>query len=138
MAGGLNGAGAAAGAAQQLIARLLDQRCAWVPLPDTSIEVKVQRPAEAELADYLVPGADGKATLRVGLAQVQACVVDWRHATEAALLGPAIGGDDVVPFDAALWALVVADRHAWVQAVATAVLQQITAHYQALEDARGN
>lgn len=136
----------AAGAQAQIIARLLDQRRTWVPLPDRGIEVQVQRPAEAEMQPYLVQGDDGRTTLRAALPQVQGCVVGWRRmvdgkpasVTEADLLGAAIGSDEAVPFDAGLWAVLVADRHAWVQAVAQAVLQAINDHYQAQADARGN
>lgn len=111
-----------------LIASLRTGRRSWVALPNGA-QVRIVRPTEAEF---------GKFTGGVTVDHVCEYVDDWKGVTEATLLGDAVGADDVVPFDAALWAEWVRDRLDDVQVVATAIGAAIGEHLKARKTAAGN
>ena len=111
-------------AANTLVARLREQRMKWVDLADEDGKrVRIIRPTETELGSLFKGGQ-----LSIGLEEVKRFVVDWEGITEADLLGPAIGAADAVPFDAALWAEVVADKVRWVRQLAQDILDHAVSH----------
>lgn len=117
-------------APEQIRAQLRAARQKWVEVaPGKSVQIL--RPAEAELAQFLADGAEGGRNLSVEVVHVQRFVTDWRGITEADLLGGALASDTPAPFDAALWADVVADRTDWRNTVAQALLDAIVAHFDA-------
>lgn len=128
MAGESNGADVL----HPLIAALRSAREKWVDVAPGKA-VKIRRPTEAEFPAF-VRVVDGKRSLSVELHHVQQYVTDWRGFTEADLLGATVGVADAVPFDAALWAEVVADHLEWLKPAAQALLAAITQHVD-LEDA---
>lgn len=110
--------------AGRLITRLREQRMTWVELAALpGKRVRIIRPTETELAEFFQGSR-----LTVGLEQVKRYVVDWEGFTEADLIGAALGASDPVPFDAALWAEVVADQSAWVRQLAQDLLDHVLAH----------
>lgn len=124
--------------AASLIARLRAAREVWVSLPaaadGTHRAVKFRRPAEAEVLALITTSAGGRRQLAVQLPTVQACAVDWRGVTEADLLGDTVGSSDAVPFDAGVWAEVVADRLDWLQPCCQGLLDAISAHMARQDD----
>jgi len=127
--------------ATSLIARLRAAREVWVQLPPgphgQPRAVKFRRPAEAEVLGLITTVA-GRRSLQVELPTVQAYAVDWRGITEADLLGDTVGSSDEVPFDAAVWAEVVADKLGWLQPCAQGLLDAITAHMARQDEAAKN
>lgn len=112
-----------------LIARLEEQRRHWVDLPG-GVRVRFMRPAETEFARF-----------RLGVTVEHVCqyVDGWDGFTQAVVLGPKQGAADVkVPFAPELWAALLRDRADWVEPVAKAIVDAITAHLQAKEAASGN
>ena len=107
--------------AQSLIARLAEQRRHWAELPG-GVRVRLSRPHETEFARF-----------RLGITVEHVCeyVDGWEGVTEAVVLGPSIGSDAPVPFDAALWRELVRDRIDWVPPVAEAIAKAITDHLAA-------
>lgn len=123
--------------AERLIAAMRAQRLSWVELEaakDGRAEKRVQitRPPESAMPDFLVKTEDGGYTLKAELRHVEAYTVGWEGITEADLVGPA-GSSDPAAFAPALWSVVVADKLAWLQAVATAILEAIVKHREALD-----
>jgi hypothetical protein len=123
--------------AERLIAAMRAQRLSWVvlePAKDGRAEKRVQitRPPESAMPDFLVKTEDGGYTLKAELRHVEAYTVGWEGITEADLVGPA-GSSDPAAFAPALWSVVVADKLAWLQAVATAILEAIVKHRESLE-----
>jgi hypothetical protein len=124
--------------AAALIARLRSKRETWCEL-DPGKAVQLRRPAETEvLTGMLQRTPGGGTTLQVEKAHVCAAAVGWRGITEADLLGAGVGVDDAVPFDAGVWAEVVADRADWLQRAAAHLLDQITKHFEAQDTAAKN
>lgn len=111
-----------------LIAKMDEQRTAWVSLPDGK-RVQFRRPLETEFAQL----RDG-----VGVDHLCRYVCGWDGFTEADLLGAAVGASDAVMFDAALWARVVRDRAAYVVPVAQAIVAAVTAHIETRDAATKN
>ena len=110
--------------ASLLITRLREQRMKWVELAALpGKRVRIIRPTETELPEFFQGGR-----LTVGLDHVKRYVVDWEGFTEADLIGAALGASDPVPFDAALWAEVVADQSTWVRQLAQDLLDHVVAH----------
>jgi hypothetical protein len=123
--------------AERLISAMRAQRLSWVelePAKDGRAEKRVQitRPPESAMPDFLVKTEDGGYTLKAELRHVEAYTVGWEGITEADLVGPA-GSSDPAAFAPALWSVVVADKLAWLQAVATAILEAIVKHREALD-----
>ena len=123
--------------AERLIAAMRAQRLSWVvlePAPEGGVAKRVQitRPPESAMPDFLVKTEDGGYTLKAELRHVEAYTVGWEGITEADLVGPA-GSSDPAAFAPALWSVVVADKLAWLQAVATAILEAIVKHREALD-----
>lgn len=108
-----------------LIARVLAARERWVDL-DERRAVRVRRPSEVEM---LGMGRDIRAEK---LAQ---CVVGWRGFTLADAIGE---GDSAIEFDSELWRVLSGDRADWTNAVAVAVGEDISKHFEQREAARGN
>lgn len=125
-----------ADALHPLIAALRSNRERWVSVAPGK-DVKIRRPTEAEFPAF-VREVDGRRTLSVELAHVQRHVVDWRGFTEADLLGATVGVADALPFDALIWAEVVADHLEWLKPAANALLQAITDHVERDEAAAKN
>lgn len=116
--------------AAALIASLRSARQSWVELPGhPGAAVRILRPLEAEF---------GRFVAGVTVEHVCSHVDGWRGFTEATIQGAAIGAEDAVEFDAALWAEWVRDRVECVEAVAKAIGAAITAHLQARKAAAGN
>jgi len=118
---------------EAIIKRLREARMWWLEL-EPGKSVRCIRPAEVEVAQHLFEG--GK--LAVGIESVKRFVVDWQGFTEADLLGAAIGSTDPLPFDAALWAEVAADRKEWVAKVASAILEAAVRHHESKAEAAKN
>ena len=114
---------------QTLIARLLEQRDSWIDLGEGA-RVKVRRPAEAELASFMLARREPDTYLR--------CVVGGEGFTEATLRGPAIGASDPVPFDAEVWLTAARDRTDWITAVSAGVADALNAHLKAKGEAAKN
>jgi len=112
-----------------LMRQIREARRTWIDL-DAGVSVCIERPPEAELADF----ADGRVTID----HVCRYVVDWRGVTSATLLGDAVGSTELVPFDAALWREVVRDRVAWSSKIAGAMADAITSYIQSKGAALGN
>lgn len=110
--------------AQSLIARMREQRERWVEVASGK-RVKIRRPAEGEFARF--SGPDGKG-MSAGLEHVRDFVVGWEGITEADLLGEEVGSSEIVEFSTEVWYELVADRLAWLQPVAKALLQSIADH----------
>lgn len=119
--------------AEVLARQMRAARERWVELPAegavTGLRVKLRRPPEAEFA---------KLREGVSVEHVCACVVDWDRFTEAALLGPEVGADEPVEFDAALWAEYARDRVGVVTAVADALAAAVSEHISSRQDAAKN
>lgn len=116
-----------------LIAQILGQRDSWCVLRPAAdgkpaLRVKLRRPPEAELGRF------GKSTERPFQDRLLASVVDaaqgWEGFTEEDLLGESIGGSDPVPFDRELWAVVIADRTAWMSACMVHLADEIGQHLE--------
>lgn len=121
--------------ASRLITRLREQRMKWVDLAgEPGKRVRIIRPTESELAQHFFK--DGR--LVVGIEEVKRFVVEWDGFTEADFLGAAVGSSDPLPFDAALWAEVVADHVKWVQQLAQDLLDHTVAHRVAAADDEKN
>ena len=105
-----------------LIARLLEQREFMVDLGE-GLRVKVRRPAEAELPDYVLARSEAATHLR--------CVVGWEGFSEATLFGAAVGSSDPLPFNAALWLTAGSDRRDWITLIADAISTAVLAHIEA-------
>lgn len=113
---------------EQLIAKMDEQRTRWVSLPDGK-RVQFRRPLETDMGAF---------TGGVSVDHLCTHVCGWDGFTEADLLGTGIGASDPAPFSSALWARVVRDRIAYVQPVATAMVQAITEHLAAMEASAKN
>lgn len=111
-----------------LLAKLRAQREFKLSLDDER-SVTIRRPAEGEL-----PAMRHQTPVEVA----RSCVVGWSGFTEAFLLGPAVGAEDAVPFDAELWGEVVADRGAWLVAVNEALWGAVTKHFERVGEAAKN
>lgn len=118
---------------EAIIKRLREARMWWLEL-EPGKRVRLIRPSEVEVAQHLFQ--DGK--LAVGIDAVKRFSVDWDGFTEADLLGAAIGSVDPLPFEAALWAEVVADRSEWVSKVASAILEAAVRHHAEKAEAEKN
>jgi hypothetical protein len=120
----------------KLITQLRAQRQTWVDLAPGK-RVQIIRPAESEIGDFFRV-TNGDRSMVCGLDQVAKFVTGWDGITEADLLGAAVGASDAVPFDAALWAEVVADRSDWLKLVAAALLDAIVRHFDQKAEAEKN
>ena len=120
----------------RLIDQLRAQRKTWVDL-EPGKRVQIMRPPESEIGKFL-HFEDGQKHMRAELDQVVKYVTGWDGITEADLLGAAVGASDAVPFDAVLWAEVVADRGDWLKLVAQALLDAIVKHFEAKAQAEKN
>jgi len=116
-----------------LIAQILGQRDSWCVLRPAAdgkpvLRVKLRRPPETDLGRF-GKGGDQPFQERMRAAVVDAAQ-DWEGITEEDLLGESIGGSDLVPFDRELWAVVIADRSAWLAACTAHLVDEIQAHLQ--------
>ena len=123
--------------AERLISAMRAQRLSWVvlePAKDGRAEKRVQitRPPENDVAAFVSQTPEGLFTLEASAEHVTKYVTGWDGITEADLIGPA-GSSDPAAFAPALWSVVVADKLAWLQAVATAILEAIVKHREALD-----
>jgi hypothetical protein len=114
--------------AAAIIARLAEHRRQWVPLSG-GLRVRIQRPAETDF---------GRFRAGVSVDHVIEYVDGWDGFTEASILGASQGSSDAVPFTRELWREIVRDRAEWVQPVAQAIVDAITAHLAARDAAAGN
>jgi len=105
--------------AERLIAQLRAARLSWFAIEGTGQRVQILRPTEVEMITER-----GRTALEAATAQV----VGWDGFTEADLLGPELGSDQVADFDPALWAAYVADRAELTAAVAMEI-RRIQADY---------
>lgn len=114
--------------AKTLIAKALARREQWVEL-EPGKRVRIRRPAETEMP-----------ALRHGVSvdQAIACTVGWDGFTEIDVEGEAVGSDEPVPFDVELWGVLARDKVDWISAVSSAIVEAITAHLQARDDAAKN
>lgn len=121
---------------QRLIDQLLSQRKSWVEVAPGK-RVQIIRPPESDIGAFIRIDGAGRSMV-LDLAHVTQYVCGWDGFTEADLLGSAVGASDVVPFDAALWAVVVTDRADWIQAVAAALIAAIVKHFEQKDTAEKN
>lgn len=117
-----------------LIAQLLAAREHWVDLAPGK-QVKFRRPLEGDL-EGMFRGTPRRFT--VALEDVQKFAVDWRGFTEADLLGPTVGNDDPLKFDAEVWALAVGDNLDWLQEARKGLEGILAARIEARLAAAGN
>lgn len=115
-------------ASKALVAKLLAARESWFEL-EPGKRLKIRRPAEVQMAE-----------LRRGISveDLGEFVIDWEGFSQADLLGAAIGSDAVVPFDADVWKVAVADRNKWFNAAAREVIRLMTEHLQSKAEAEKN
>jgi hypothetical protein len=111
-----------------LIAKMDEQRARWVSLPDGK-RVQIRRPLETNFVKF-------RAGINVEHLCEYAC--GWDGFTEADLLGASVGASDAVEFDAELWGRVLRDRIAYVQPLASAMIEAITEHLDAKAAAAKN
>jgi hypothetical protein len=116
--------------AKTLITKALEQRESWVELEADGRAVKVRRPAEAQMFRFR--------SGNVSIDEFLRCAVAWKGFKEAHILPRGVGGDAEVPFDADLWATLATDNMVWCGKVSEAVVNAITAHLKASEDAAKN
>lgn len=109
--------------AEQLIARMLEQRAHWAPLPGGR-RVRFHRPPELDMPKLL--GG-------VRLEHVVEYACGWEGFTEATFLGAAVGSSDPLPFNRDVWAAWVADNADAVGPVAQAIAEAVTQHLQSRE-----
>lgn len=116
---------------ETLLQRMLAAREAWVQLPGArdGLQVRVRRPAEAQMPGLLLQGE---------LEDYLGWVVDWKGFTEADVLGTRQGSDAAVPFDPALWREIALDRVPWCKAVAEKIKDMCQQFVAAKGDASGN
>ncbi len=123
--------------AERLIAQIKAQRLSWVELePATdgraAKRVQITRPPETAMPDFVAKTEDGQYTLKAEIRHVNAYTVGWEGFIESDLVGPA-GASDPVDFAPELWQTVVADKMAWLQTVARAILESIVKHRDTVE-----
>ena len=118
-----------------LITRLLAARQTWVELEPGKL-VQIIRPPEAALYEFNLQGSENNIDRM--LRCVTKYVTGWEGITEADLLGAALAPADAVPFDAAIWAAVVADRVHWIRVVMDALIDAINTHDHAKQAAAKN
>lgn len=123
--------------AERLIAQIKAQRLSWVELEPAADgrqakRVQITRPPETAMPDFVAKTDEGQYTLKAEIRHVNAYTVGWEGFIESDLVGPA-GASDPVDFTAELWQTVVADKMAWLQTVARAILESIVRHRDALE-----
>lgn len=120
---------------QHLIEQLRAGRRKWIEVAPGK-HVRIVRPPETALHEFVTPGeANG---MQAGMAQVVRYVDGWRDITQADLLGAAIGADEPAEFSPELWAEVVADRRAWMQAIGAALINAMVEHETAKQGAAKN
>lgn len=111
----------------RLLQRLRSQRQSAVEV-EPGVRILVQRPAEAELAEY-----SGRTAFEVA----GRWVVGWEGVTEATLLGAA-GGSDAVTWSPELWREVIADRAPWAVQIFHKVEEMTVNHLRIVQETRGN
>ena len=122
--------------AERILAQRQAQRLRWVevaPAQDgkAARRVQITRPTETEQPQFLRRTGD-KYQWVADLEHVKRFVVGWEGFLESDLVGAA-GGDQPVPFNAALWADVCADSSDTVTTVAKALLDTLADYHRALE-----
>lgn len=129
-----------------LLRRMREKRMQWVDLEPAGVgteavpaapakRVRVIRPTEVEISRHLVR-ADSR--LGVDFEDVVRFTTDWSGITEADLLGQGIGASDPLTYDADLWAELLANKSAWLQKVATALLDLVVAYVEVQAQASKN
>lgn len=127
---------------EQIIARMSEQREAWVDLPTSldaggkALSVRVVRPAEADFGQYLKPADDGQVVWSCTLDQVKSVVTGWRGFKESTLIRG--GADDELTFAPMLWHAWVADHVAAAVPVAQRVVEMLAAHQLSAVDIEKN
>lgn len=119
----------------RIIAALRAARQSWVEL-EPGKRVQIIRPPEAALHEFSALAGENHVDRM--LRCVVKYVTGWEGITEADLLGAALAPADVVPFESALWATVVADRMDWIRVVMSALVESINAHDGARQAAEKN
>ncbi len=122
--------------AERILAQRQAQRLRWVELAPASDgkparRVQITRPTETEQPALLQRKGDGF-QWSADIEHVKRFVVGWDGFTEADLVGAA-GGDQPVPFSAALWADVCADSSDTTTTVAAALLAFLADYHRTLE-----
>lgn len=107
---------------------LLEQRRSWVDLPDGKRRLRLLRPVETKFHE-----------LAHGVTVEELCkhVDGWQGFTAADIVGAA-GGDDVLPFDQALFSEWAADNAAVVKVAAEALLDVVRAFLAARQETAKN
>jgi len=111
-----------------LVARLLAQRESWLDL-GAGKRIRVRRPGEADM---------GRFSRGVALDDAAACCVAWDGFSEASILGPSLGSDKPIPFDAAVWLELLRDNIDWLDLVVAKLFELVRSHLDAREAVRGN
>lgn len=119
---------------EQILRKRLEQQREWVSLPveegAAPLRVSVRRPYATDLTQF----AGGAITVE----QVVQCVEAWEGFTEATFLGAAIGSDEPVEFDLALWADYVRDNPEAYVAVSRGLVDGVVRAADRLKALRGN
>jgi hypothetical protein len=114
---------------EQIDALMREQRSVWIDLPESlgaGLSVRVERPEEAEVGEFLRTVGGGKAIWSCNLEQVKRVVTGWRGFTEATFVES--GASDEVAYSRGLWSAWVADHVAAAGPVAEKVVALLAAH----------
>lgn len=122
--------------AERILAQRQAQRLRWVELAPASDgkparRVQITRPTETEQPAFLQRKGDGF-QWSADIEHVKRFVVGWDGFLESDLVGAA-GGDQPVPFSAALWADVCTDSSDITAKVAEALLTALADYHRAVE-----
>jgi hypothetical protein len=115
-----------------LIKALRDARKRTVDLGGGK-EITFLRPPEGDF-DAMLTRVDDKLYWDLKLEHIVKYSVGWSGFSEVDILGAGVGGDDVVPFEAALWTELLADNVIWQEQVKVAIRQAMN-DYQTKKDA---
>jgi hypothetical protein len=123
---------------KQLSAAILKRREKSVDMGDGK-KIIVRRPPETAMGPLIQDVGEGKVTFRVGVEEVKKYVVGWEGYTEADFYGAGVGSTDTaVPFDSALWAVMVEDDTSLMAKVSSVILDAVVAHYETKAEVAGN
>lgn len=101
---------------RSVIEQMLAQRRRYVDLGG-GLRVQVQRPAEAEVGEFLRSDR---------LSAARRWVVGWEGFTGATFLGAGVGSGDAVPFDAELWSHYIADHAEHLDPIVARLIELVT------------
>ena len=98
--------------------------------------VTVERPSETQMLAFFRSAKVDGAQAAIDLAHQN--VVGWSGFTEADLLPPGQGSDEVLAFDPALWAEVIRDRVEWIGTISETLTTMMGDHAEKNKQAEKN